>query len=79
MRRIERRHLKAFWRAVVEVAFIIFLFYANLLMGEFTRTSGHGQTIWAAMKDIVTRTTCEVALVSSVIGYLGFEYVRRRV
>jgi hypothetical protein len=25
-------------RAVIEVAFIIFLFYSNLLMGEFTHT-----------------------------------------
>jgi hypothetical protein len=29
-------------RAVIEVAFIIFLFYSNLLMGEFER-SGIGQ------------------------------------
>jgi hypothetical protein len=30
------------WRAVIEVGFIIFLFYSNLLMGEFER-SGMGQ------------------------------------
>jgi len=30
------------WRAVIEVVFIIFLFYSNLLMGEFER-SGMGQ------------------------------------
>ena len=29
-------------RAVIEVGFIIFLFYSNLLMGEFER-SGMGQ------------------------------------
>jgi hypothetical protein len=29
-------------RAAIEVAFIIFLFYSNLLMGEFER-SGMGQ------------------------------------
>ena len=28
---------KNVWRAVIEVGFIIFLFYANLLMGEFER------------------------------------------
>jgi len=33
---------KNIWRAVVEVGFIIFLFYSNLLMGEFER-SGVGQ------------------------------------
>jgi hypothetical protein len=27
------------WRAVVEVGFIIFLFYSNLLMGEMERTA----------------------------------------
>ena len=26
------------WRAVIEVGFIIFLFYSNLLMGEFERS-----------------------------------------
>ena len=29
---------KAIWRAVIEVGFIVFLFYSNLLMGEFTRS-----------------------------------------
>jgi len=29
---------KNVWRAVIEVGFIIFLFYSNLLMGEFERT-----------------------------------------
>jgi hypothetical protein len=27
------------WRAVIEVGFIIFLFYSNLLMGEMERTA----------------------------------------
>ena len=26
------------WRGLIEVGFIIFLFYSNLLMGEFERT-----------------------------------------
>jgi hypothetical protein len=33
---------KNVWRAVIEVGFIVFLFYSNLLMGEFER-SGMGQ------------------------------------
>jgi hypothetical protein len=40
---------KNVWRAVIEAGFIIFLFYSNLLMGEFER-SGMGQKrglIWA--------------------------------
>lgn len=35
--------MKHFWRAVIEVAFIMFLFYANLLMGEFERTGMGGR------------------------------------
>jgi hypothetical protein len=31
-----------FWRALIEIGFIIFLFYSNLSMGEFER-SGMGQ------------------------------------
>lgn len=31
---------KNMWRAVIEVGFILFLFYANLLMGEFERSGG---------------------------------------
>jgi hypothetical protein len=33
---------KNVWRALTEIGFIIFLFYSNLLMGEFTR-SGMGR------------------------------------
>ncbi len=41
--------LKPYWRAVVEVAFIVFLFYSNLLMGEFTRVNGQGKTLAFAL------------------------------
>jgi hypothetical protein len=34
--------MKNFWRALIEVGFIVFLFYSNLLMGEFER-SGMGR------------------------------------
>jgi hypothetical protein len=46
---------KSVWRAVIEVAFIIFLFYSNLLMGEFER-SGMGQQRGAAwaVEDVFT-------------------------
>jgi len=30
--------MKRTWRAVIEVGFIIFLVYSNLLMGEFERS-----------------------------------------
>jgi len=48
---------KSIWRGLVEATFIVFLFYANLLMGEFTR-SGMGRRrglVWA-MEDVLTPT-----------------------
>ena len=66
------------WRVVVEVAFIIFLFYANLLMGEFTGVNGQGKTLAFALHDIVTPINFAIALVSALIGYQVFEYLRRK-
>jgi hypothetical protein len=66
-------------RAVIEVGFIIFLFYANLLMGEFER-SGMGRkngVVWA-IGDVVTRANFEIALVAALIGYVFFEFLRTR-
>ena len=70
---------RAIWRAVIEVGFIIFLFYSNLLMGEFAR-SGKGQTMglaWA-IADIWTPTNFAVALTAALIGYVVFEALRSR-
>jgi hypothetical protein len=37
---------KNVWRALIEIGFIIFLFYSNLLMGEFERSGmGHKRGI----------------------------------
>jgi len=65
-------------RAVIEIAFIIFLFYSNLLMGEFTVNRGAGKTLAAALSNIVTGKNFAIALVSAFIGYIGFEYMRRK-
>lgn len=70
--------LKPVWRIVIETAFIVFLFYANLLMGEFTRTNGRGKTLAFALRDIVTPENLFIALVSALIGYIVFEYLRRK-
>jgi hypothetical protein len=53
---------KSVWRAVIEVGFIIFLFYSNLLMGEFER-SGLGQKkglAWVRMFSLllILRSPC---------------------
>jgi uncharacterized membrane protein len=72
------RKLIPLWRAMVEIAFIIFLFYSNLLMGEFTRANGQAKTFAFAIKDILTRTNLLIAVISSLIGYIVFEYLRER-
>ena len=66
-------------RAVIEMGFIVFLFYANLLMGEFER-SGMGQKrglTWA-IEDILTRANFEIAMIAALIGYVFFEFLRKR-
>jgi hypothetical protein len=65
-------------RAVIEVAFIIFLFYSNLLMGEFNAASGHGKTLATALYDIFTAANFLIALISALIGYVVFEYLRKK-
>jgi hypothetical protein len=66
-------------RAVIEVCFIIFLFYSNLLMGEFER-SGMGQkrgVAWA-IGDVLTAANFEIALIAVLIGYILLEFFRKR-
>lgn len=68
-----------FWRAVIEVGFIVFLFYSNLLMGEFER-SGQGQKkgfVWA-VADILTASNFVIAIVAALIGYAVFEFLRNK-
>jgi hypothetical protein len=70
---------KNVWRAVIEVGFIIFLFYSNLLMGEFER-SGMGQkrgVAWA-IGDVFTAANFEIATMAALIGYILFEFLRKR-
>jgi hypothetical protein len=73
-----RKRLTPLWRAVVEVAFIIFLFYSNLLMGEFTGQNGRGKTLQFALTDILTGTNFLIAVISAMIGYAVFETLRRK-
>jgi hypothetical protein len=73
-----RRRIVPVLRAVIEVAFIVFLFYSNLLMGEFTRANGQGKTLAYALNDIFTGTNFVIALISAFIGYVIFEYLRKR-
>ncbi len=72
------RFLTTLRRAVVEVAFILFLFYSNLLMGEFTHTNGPGKTLSFALYDILTLRNLAIGLFAAAIGYLIFETLRKK-
>lgn len=67
------------WRGLIEIGFIIFLFYSNLLMGEFER-SGAGRKhglLWAA-SDIFTFHNFGIAVIAALIGYLLVEFLRTK-
>jgi len=69
-----------FWRAVIEITFIIFLFYSNLLMGQYVSTSSpQNMSIWMAIKIVVTPDNLIIALVTALIGHLAFEFLRKRI
>jgi hypothetical protein len=64
---------------VIEAGSIIFLFYSNLLMGEFER-SGMGQKrglVWA-IRDILTAANFEIATITALSAYILFEFLRKR-
>ncbi len=66
-------------RAFIEVGFIIFLFYSNLLMGEY-EGSGMARTrglAWA-LGDVFTAANFGIAVVAAVAGYLVVELLRRK-
>ncbi len=77
-KRISKRRI-TLARALVEISGIIFLFYSNLLMGEFNGRSGKGKTLLAALEDIVTKKNLAIALVTASVGFLVFEFFRKRI
>jgi hypothetical protein len=70
---------KAVARELVEAGFIIFLFYSNLLMGQYTR-SGFGRIkgLRWAIRDIFTLSNFVIAVAASVVGYVLVEILRNR-
>ena len=66
-------------RALIEVGFIVFLFYSNLLMGEYDK-SGNGtrRSLEWALADIFTVDNFMIAIMAGVIGYLVFEFLRKK-
>lgn len=70
---------KSVWRALIEVGFIIFLFYSNLLMGEFERSgSGRQRGIFWAVMDVFTTANFGIAVIAALVGYLIFEFLRNK-
>jgi hypothetical protein len=71
-----RKHV---WRSVIEVGFIIFLFYSNLLMGEFERSGlGRKNGMAWAIGDVFTTANFEIAMVAALVGYVVFEFLRNK-
>jgi hypothetical protein len=73
-----RYRLNLLWRAVIEVALIMFLFYSIRLMEEFTATNGQGKSLTFALNDIFTGTNFFIAVISALIGYVVVEYLRKK-
>jgi len=73
-----RPRLTLLFRAVIEIVFIVFLYYSNLLMGEFTRTNGRGKSLAFALSDIFTGTNFLIAIASAPVGWAVIEYLRQK-
>jgi ABC-type arginine transport system permease subunit len=73
-----RRSYTPLWRAVIEIVFIVFLFYSNLLMGEFTASNGRGKSLAFALHDIFTCTNFVIGMIAALIGYVLFERLRKK-
>ncbi len=69
---------KALLRAIIEVLFIIFLFYSNLLMGEYERSGNGKRGLLFALNDIFTAANFMIAIAAAVLGYIVFEFLRKK-
>ena len=68
---------KAFLRTVIEMGFIVFLFYSNLLMGQFTRNSPTRSFLWD-VENIFSVQNFVIAVVTAFIGHMIFDYLRKK-
>jgi hypothetical protein len=76
--RDRQRRPASLLRAVVEISFIVFLFYSNLLMGEFNRGAGQGKSFSAALIDIFTPANLSIGIVAALAGYGIVEFLRKK-
>jgi hypothetical protein len=68
---------KNVWKGVIEVSFITFLLYSNLLIGEFVH-SGMAQDRGLAWALIDIFTNLVIAAITGLIGYVLIELLRNR-
>lgn len=56
----------------------MFLFYTNLLMGEYTRAHAaqHPEPFLSALHDVFTMINAAIALLAAFVGYLVIETIR---
>jgi hypothetical protein len=80
MKNLKRTPYAKYIRAAIEVSFIIFLFYSNLLMGEFNGTgvANHRTLLWA-LNDIFTWKNMFIAIAAALVGHGVFEFLRRKI
>jgi hypothetical protein len=68
-----------FLRALIEIGFILFLFYSNLLMGEYERAGmGEKRGLEWAMSDVFTVPNLLIGSLAALIGYALVEFLRKR-
>ncbi len=71
--------MKDYWRAITEIGFIIFLFYSNLLMGEYTHSgAGRSKGLAWAIGDVFSEANFAIAVVAALIGFVAIEFLRKR-
>ena len=72
-----QRRRRTIARAIIEIAFILFLFYANLLMGEYTRSADPHKSFLFGLHDVITGKNLGIGLTCAVLGYVVFERLRK--
>jgi hypothetical protein len=66
-------------KTLTEMMFIIFLFYSNLLMGQYTHDKlDHHVKLLQAAENIFSLENFAIAVVCAFIGHILFDRIRRR-
>ena len=64
---------------MIEVGLIVFLFYSNLLLREFTHSGkGQGMGLAWAVADILTPANFTIAIMAALVGYIVLEFLRSK-